>query len=212
MEFGICYHLLLCCSENCSVVLDVAVFLSMLQCCSRCCSIINVAVLFSMVLSFCQCCSVILNVAVLLAMVLCVPQCCSQYSNVILNVAVLLSMLLCCSQWCSVALDGQSRWSISLSNNKTNLLPFSLAYDWRGGQIFLTDEDSFEIKLVTIDGRGRGSMVDSSKNNAPGYMLSKPGELAVDSSRRSVFFLLLFLSLNMCMLIHKLFFFLFCFF
>ena len=62
--------------------------------------------------------------------------------------------------------------------------PFSLAYDWMGGHIFLTDANSFEIKVVTVNGEGRGSMLEAKVDDTRGSILHKPGELAVDSRSR----------------------------
>ncbi len=42
-------------------------------------------------------------------------------------------------------------WDIPLSM-ETELHPFSLAYDWKGGHAILTETDGFELILSTPDG------------------------------------------------------------
>lgn len=59
-----------------------------------------------------------------------------------------------------------------------------MAYDWKGGHIFLTDADSFEIKIITMNGEERGSMLESKIDERVGSMLNKPGEVVVDSKSR----------------------------
>ncbi len=78
-------------------------------------------------------------------------------------------------------LDSSAEWTIPISEEPLQL--FSLAYDWRGGHVFLTEEDSFELKMAVTNGDGKGTMLDIT-----GVRVSKPGQVFVDSSHRWVKF------------------------
>jgi hypothetical protein len=83
----------------------------------------------------------------------------------------------------SVNLDFESEWKIHLSSNiSENFDPFSLAYDWAGGHIVLTETDAFQVKLVTADGLRHGSLLDLIRERP--LVVDKPGEVVFDSEMR----------------------------
>ena len=38
--------------------------------------------------------------------------------------------------------------------------PTSLAYDWVDGHVFVTEKGGFQIELLTVNGEGRGSLLE----------------------------------------------------
>jgi len=80
---------------------------------------------------------------------------------------------------CRVALESTSSQTIPL---REDILPSSLAYDWRGGHIFYTGFPGFQIELATINGNGIGSVLDFGSEKL--YELNIIGELAFDSYTR----------------------------
>ena len=80
----------------------------------------------------------------------------------------------------SVAVDGSQRWEFSVPSG---LDTFSLAYDWFGGQVFITETNGFQIELLTLNGENIGSLLKLENNP---LSLKKPGELVLDDINRFV--------------------------
>ena len=53
--------------------------------------------------------------------------------------------------------------------------PHSMVYDWRGGNIFLTEKDGYQIRQLAINGEGMGVMLEE---------LHQPGDLVIDVHKR----------------------------
>ena len=47
--------------------------------------------------------------------------------------------------------------------------------------MFLTEKDSFEIKMAVVNGDGRGVILQPSLYGGEGSLLNKPGELLMNS-------------------------------
>ena len=82
---------------------------------------------------------------------------------------------------CSVKVNSRSEWEIPIAT-EMELHPFSLAFDWKGGNIVFTETDGFELKHVSADGNGRGSLLDFEFK--PRSRLEKTGEVVFDSDSR----------------------------
>ena len=80
----------------------------------------------------------------------------------------------------SVAVNGSEGWEFSIPSG---LDTFSMAYDWFGGQVFVTETSGFQIELLTLNEENVGSLLRFGNN--PIY-LDKPGELAFDDENRFV--------------------------
>ena len=80
----------------------------------------------------------------------------------------------------SVAVDGSNKWVFSAP---PGLETFSMAYDWFGGQLFVTENKGFQIDLVTLNGGNIGSLLKFPENP---LMLDKPGEVIFDDASRYV--------------------------
>ena len=80
----------------------------------------------------------------------------------------------------SVAVDGSNKWIFSAPSG---LETFSMAYDWFGGQLFVTENNGFQIDLVTLNGDNVGSLLKFPENP---LMLDKPGEVVFDDASRYV--------------------------
>ena len=81
----------------------------------------------------------------------------------------------------SVAIDGSNKWLFSAP---PGLETFSMAFDWFGGQLFVTEDDGFQIELLTLNGDNIGSLLKFAEN--PLY-LDKPREVVFDNTSRFVF-------------------------
>lgn len=80
----------------------------------------------------------------------------------------------------SVAIDGSERWEFSVA---PGLDTFSMAYDWFGGQVFITESNGFQIELLTLNGDNVGSLLKFSDNP---LSVDKPGEVVLDDINRFV--------------------------
>ena len=80
----------------------------------------------------------------------------------------------------SVATDGSVRWEYSII---PNIETFSMAYDWFGGQVFVTETSGFQIELLTLNGGSVGSLLKLADNP---LFLQKPGEIVFDDESRFV--------------------------
>ena len=77
---------------------------------------------------------------------------------------------------------------IQLVQSNNSVDPFSLAYDWRGGHVVITEFDRFQLQLVTEDGQGRGNLLDLARGAT---RLEQPRDVVFDSEARYV-------HLNVC--------------
>ena len=80
----------------------------------------------------------------------------------------------------SVAINGSRQWQYSIPSG---IETFSMAYDWFGGQVFVTETSGFQIELLTLNGVRRGSLLQLADN--PLFM-QKPGEVVFDDENRFV--------------------------
>ena len=64
----------------------------------------------------------------------------------------------------------------------SDLRPFSFAFDWRGGQLVLTEENGFQLSLVVPEGNRHGLLLNLTVNRLS--PLKKPGEVVFDSYTR----------------------------
>ena len=80
----------------------------------------------------------------------------------------------------SVAINGSKSWEFSVP---AGLDTFSMAYDWFGGQVFVTESNGFQIELLTVNGDSVGSLLKLSNNP---LSLDKPGEVVLDDINRLV--------------------------
>lgn len=78
----------------------------------------------------------------------------------------------------SVAIDGSEEWDFSIPHG---LDPFSMAYDWFGGQMFVTETSGFQIELLTLNGGSVGSLLKLSDNP---LHINKPREVVLDDINR----------------------------
>ena len=76
-------------------------------------------------------------------------------------------------------MDGSQFWNIK---KIANVSAFSMAYDWMGGQIFLTEEQGFQIELVTVNGEGLGSLLLHDVQQT--RTLLRPGDVVFDVDTR----------------------------
>ena len=74
------------------------------------------------------------------------------------------------SEFVAASLDGLEAWRID-SWAISDVRPLSLAYDYEGGNVFLSERDRFQILQLAVNGGGRGGF------NTADYQ--RPGLLAV---------------------------------
>ena len=80
----------------------------------------------------------------------------------------------------SVAVDGSAQWGYSIPSG---IDTFSMAYDWFGAHMFVTETTGFQIELLTLNGENVGSLLKLENNP---LSLQKPGELVFDDVNRCV--------------------------
>ena len=76
-------------------------------------------------------------------------------------------------------MDGRQFWNI---REIANVSAFSMTYDWMGGQVFLTEDQGFQIELVTVNGEGVGSLLLHDVQQT--RILPRPGDIAFDVDDR----------------------------
>ena len=82
----------------------------------------------------------------------------------------------------SVTISGSERWEFPVP---AGLNTISMAYDWFGGQLFVTESSGFQIELLTLNGESVGSLLKFTDNP---LSLNKPGEVVFDDVNRLVSF------------------------
>ena len=80
----------------------------------------------------------------------------------------------------SVAVNGSAQWEYSIPSG---IETFSMAYDWFGGQMFVTENAGFQIELLTLNGESVGSLLRLDDNP---LFAQKPGEVVFDDDNRFV--------------------------
>ena len=80
----------------------------------------------------------------------------------------------------SVAINGSRQWEYSIPSG---IETFSMAYDWFGGQVFVTETSGFQVELLTLNGEDVGSLLELAENP---LFLEKPGEVVFDDESRFV--------------------------
>ena len=80
----------------------------------------------------------------------------------------------------SVAINGSAQWEYSVPSG---IETFSMAYDWFGGQVFVTETSGFQIELLTLNGESLGSLLKLADNP---HHLQKPREVVIDDENRFV--------------------------
>ena len=80
----------------------------------------------------------------------------------------------------SVAVNGSVQWEYSIPSG---INTFSMAYDWFGAHIFVTETTGFQIELLTLNGENVGSLLKLGNNP---LSVQKPGELVFDDVNRCV--------------------------